>query len=103
MSSFKIQPGTPYPLGSHYDGRGVNFALFSAHATKVELCLFNQNGTEEVSRIAVTVNDNNVWHVYVGGLKPGRYTAIAFTAPTSRRRGIVSIPTSCCLIPTAKS
>ena len=55
MSSFKIQPGTPYPLGSHYDGRGVNFALFSAHATKVELCLFNQNGTEEV---------------YVGGLKP---------------------------------
>ena len=49
MSSFKIQPGTPYPLGSHYDGRGVNFALFSAHATKVELCLFNQNGTEEVS------------------------------------------------------
>ena len=72
MSSFKIQPGTPYPLGSHYDGRGVNFALFSAHATKVELCLFNQNGTEEVSRIAVTVNDNNVWHVYVGGLKPGQ-------------------------------
>ena len=72
MSSFKIQPGTPYPLGSHYDGRGVNFALFSAHATKVELCLFNQNGTEEVSRIAITVNDNNVWHVYVGGLKPGQ-------------------------------
>ncbi len=72
MNSFKIQPGTPYPLGSHYDGKGVNFALFSAHATKVELCLFNQNGTEEVSRIAITVNDNNIWHIYVGGIAPGQ-------------------------------
>lgn len=87
MSSFKIQPGTPYPLGSHYDGRGVNFALFSAHATKVELCLFNQNGTEEVSRIAVTVNDNNVWHVYVGGLKPGQIYGYRVYGPYKPEEG----------------
>ena len=87
MSSFKIQPGTPYPLGSHYDGRGVNFALYSAHATKVELCLFNQNGTEEVSRIAVTVNDNNVWHVYVGGLKPGQIYGYRVYGPYKPEEG----------------
>ena len=87
MSSFKIQPGTPYPLGSHYDGRGVNFALFSAHATKVELCLFNQNGTEEVSRIAVTVNDNNVWHVYVGGLRPGQIYGYRVYGPYKPEEG----------------
>ena len=87
MSSFKIQPGTPYPLGSHYDGRGVNFALFSAHANKVELCLFNQNGTEEVSRIAVTVNDNNVWHVYVGGLKPGQIYGYRVYGPYKPEEG----------------
>ena len=40
MANEKAQPGNPYPLGSHYDGKGVNFALFSANATRVELCLF---------------------------------------------------------------
>ena len=48
MTSLKTQPGKAYPLGSHFDGRGVNFSLFSAHAEKVELCLFNKNGTENI-------------------------------------------------------
>ena len=72
MTSLKTQPGKAYPLGSHFDGRGVNFSLFSAHAEKVELCLFNKNGTEEVSRILIDSNDNNIWHVYVPGIKPGQ-------------------------------
>ena len=53
MSNLKTQPGTSYPLGSVFDGKGVNFALFSAHASKVELCLFNKSGTEETDRIAI--------------------------------------------------
>ena len=72
MNNIKTQPGKPYPLGSHYDGKGVNFSLFSAHAEKVELCLFNKNGTEEISRILIDGNDNNIWHVYVPGIKPGQ-------------------------------
>lgn len=87
MNSFKIQPGTPYPLGSRYDGKGVNFALFSAHATKVELCLFNKNGTEEISRLAIDVNDNNIWHIYVRGLKPGQIYGYRVYGPYKPEEG----------------
>ena len=53
----KPQAGNPYPLGSHYDGKGVNFALFSAHATKVELCLFDKSGAEEQKRYEILSNE----------------------------------------------
>ena len=44
----KVWPGRPYPLGATWDGEGVNFALFSAHAEKVELCVFDSNGRREL-------------------------------------------------------
>ena len=47
----KVWPGRPYPLGATWDGEGVNFALFSAHAEKVELCLFDRSGNHEEARI----------------------------------------------------
>ena len=68
----KPQAGNPYPLGSHYDGKGVNFALFSAHATKVELCLFDKSGAEEQKRYEILSNDNNIWHIYIPGLEVGQ-------------------------------
>jgi len=49
----KVWPGRPYPLGATWDGEGVNFALFSAHSTKVELCLFDRSGNREEARIAL--------------------------------------------------
>ena len=49
----RILPGRPFPLGTSWDGRGVNFALFSEHATKVELCLFDPRGRRETERIAL--------------------------------------------------
>ena len=48
MHRFKSRCGRPFPLGAHYDGKGVNFALFSAHASKVELCIFDESGSEEL-------------------------------------------------------
>ena len=72
MLSVKIRSGKAYPLGATYDGKGVNFALFSAHAEKVELCLFDRSGTEEQLRVAITENDHNIWHAYVQGLEPGQ-------------------------------
>lgn len=87
MPNYKIKPGTSYPLGSHYDGKGVNFSLFSAHATKVELCLFNQSGTEEKERIGITVNDNNIWHIYVSGLKPGQVYGYRVYGPYKPEEG----------------
>ncbi len=47
----RLRAGTPYPLGATWDGRGVNFALFSAHAERVELCLFDADGNREIERI----------------------------------------------------
>jgi len=66
-----ISEGLPYPLGATPDAHGVNFALFSAHATGVELCLFSADGTQELERIALPEYTDEVWHVYVKGLKPG--------------------------------
>ncbi|MDN5696642.1 MAG: hypothetical protein L0G70_01555, partial [Rubrobacter sp.] len=51
--SYKLRPGEPYPLGATWDGEGVNFALFSEHAEKVDLCLFDASG-KETSRITLT-------------------------------------------------
>lgn len=67
----KLGPGTPWPLGATYDGRGVNFALFSANATRVDLCLFDARG-DETTRITLPEYSDEVWHGYVPGLAPGQ-------------------------------
>src|SRR5271166_3278637 len=64
-----IEPGTFHPLGATWDGVGVNFALFSEHATAVDLCLFDADGHE--SRVRVVWRTLYVWHVYVRGLGVG--------------------------------
>lgn len=68
----KAKPGKPYPLGSSFDGEGVNFAIFSTNATKVELCLFNESGSKELNRYELVDNTNNIWHIYIPGLKAGQ-------------------------------
>lgn len=64
--------GEPFPLGASVEGDGVNFALFSANATAVELCLFDDNGEQEIARIALTEQTQQIWHVFVHGLKAGQ-------------------------------
>jgi glycogen operon protein len=72
MAEVKPQKGTLYPLGATYDGKGVNFALFSANAEKVELCLFDETGSVEKNRYSIDKNDNNIWHIYLPDIKPGQ-------------------------------
>jgi len=67
----RILPGAPYPLGATWDGRGTNFALFSAHAERVELCLFDPGGRHETDRIALPEYTDEVWHGYLPDLRPG--------------------------------
>jgi glycogen operon protein len=68
-----IYPGDPYPLGSFWDGKGVNFALYSHSATGVELCLFNEHkGQKETQRVKFTERTHDVWHAYIADLKPGQ-------------------------------
>jgi isoamylase len=67
----KTRPGQPDPLGATWDGSGVNFALFSEHATGVELSLFDENG-QETKRIPVTENTDQVWHIDLPEVRPGQ-------------------------------
>lgn len=66
----KVWPGRPYPLGATWDGEGVNFALFSAHAEKVELCLFDRSGNREEARIVLAEYTDEAWHAYLPDARP---------------------------------
>lgn len=72
VSRLRIRPGLPYPLGATWDGKGVNFALYSANAEKVVLCLFDDDGKNEINRIVVPECTNEVWHVYIPEARPGQ-------------------------------
>src|SRR3712207_5548254 len=68
-----VGPGRPYPLGERGDGAGVNFALFSEHATKVELCLFDSiEDAKERQRITLPEQTDMVWHGYFPDIEPGQ-------------------------------
>ncbi|KQQ58837.1 glycogen debranching protein [Rhizobium sp. Leaf311] len=66
-----ILPGDFTRLGANFDGDGVNFAIFSAHAERIELCLFDESGKTEIERITLPEFTNEIWHGYIPGLKPG--------------------------------
>ena len=68
----RVETGTPHPLGATWDGRGTNFALFSEHADKVELCLFDRQGRRELERFALPERTEDVWHGYVPDVVPGQ-------------------------------
>ena len=68
-----VYPGSPFPLGTTWDGRGVNFALYAENAIAVDLCLFDSKEQENESvRIKVDERTHHVWHIYIPGLKPGQ-------------------------------
>jgi isoamylase len=60
-----VEHGSPFPLGATWDGKGVNFALFPAHAEKVELCLFDDARTARTAPARPSVYTDGVWHGYV--------------------------------------
>jgi len=64
------EEGRPFPLGPSFDGSGTNFALFSAHATRVELCLFDEDGNE--TRVDLPGYTDEIWHGYVPDVRPGQ-------------------------------
>ena len=70
-NAFIIRPGHGQQLGANFDGKGVNFALFSAHAERVELCLFDPSGKTEIARLELPEYTDEIWHGYVPDLQPG--------------------------------
>jgi isoamylase len=69
---YDIEEGHSFPRGAHWDGKGVNFAIFSANATKVEVCLFSEDGKTELQRLALPEHTNEIWHGYVPTLEPAQ-------------------------------
>lgn len=90
-----------YPLGASYDGAGVNFALFSQVAEKVELCLFDEEDHE--TRIEMTEQNSYVWHNYIPGLQPGQRYGYRVYGPYNPARGQRCNPSKLLLDPYAKA
>jgi isoamylase len=97
-----IREGRPLPLGATWDGLGVNFALFSAHATKVELCLFDERGEQELERIELPEYTDEVWHGYLPTLRPGTVYAYRVHGPFDPDAGHRFNPNKLVIDPYAK-
>src|SRR4029077_20864467 len=67
----RIKEGSPHPRGASWDGSGTNFATFSANATKVEVCIFDETGERELQRIALPEHTDQIWHGYLPNVPPG--------------------------------
>jgi len=88
MDKLHLCQGYSYPLGATLDGEGVNFALFSANATKVELCLFDPNDpARETRRFTLTEKTDEVWHGYLPSLKPGQFYGYRVHGPYDPENG----------------
>jgi glycogen operon protein len=99
----RIAEGLPFPLGATWTGRGVNFALFSGHATKVELCLFDQGGTREIERIELPEYTDEVWHGFLPDARPGTIYAYRVHGPYEPEHGHRFNPNKLLLDPYAKA
>ncbi len=100
----KVWPGSPYPLGATWDGIGVNFALFSEHATSVELCLFDSPyAGRESHRIPLRQRTEQVWHGYLPEVRPGQLYGYRVHGPYDLRAGHRFNPAKLVFDPYAKA
>jgi glycogen operon protein len=98
----RLSGGTSYPLGANWDGSGVNFAFFSAHAERVELCLFDRGGRRELERIALPEYTHQVWHGYLHDVRPGQHYGYRVHGPYDPQAGHRFNPSKLLLDPYAK-
>ena len=99
----RVWPGNPYPLGATWDGKGVNFALFSEHAVQVELCLFDDvDATKEAHRLILPEYTDQVWHAYLPEVLPGQLYGYRVHGPYEPPHGHRFNPNKVVLDPYAK-
>ena len=102
--TMRVWPGRPYPLGATWDGTGVNFALFSEHATGVELCLFReQDDAVESFKVGLTERTDQVWHCYLPDVRPGQFYGYRVHGPYEPLRGYRFNPAKLLIDPYAKA
>lgn len=97
-----VWPGSPFPRGATWDGEGVNFALFSENAEKVELCLFDPLGKREIQRIELKEQTDQIWHCYLPEARPGLKYGYRVYGPWAPERGHRFNPNKLLLEPYAK-
>jgi glycogen operon protein len=97
------EPGRPWPLGATLSEHGVNFAVYSSVADKVELCLFDRTGTREVRRLALPCRTDDVWHGFVPGLPAGTRYGLRVHGPYQPQQGLRCNPHKLLLDPYAKA
>src|SRR5258706_14379228 len=83
-----VWPGRPHPRGATWDGEGVNFALFSEHAERVELCLFDPKGRRQVEVVDLREQTDQVWHCYLPHARPGLLYGYRVHGPYDPQRGM---------------
>ncbi|MES2828433.1 MAG: glycogen debranching protein GlgX [Bacteroidota bacterium] len=99
----ELHPGSPYPLGPTWDGKGVNFSIYASHATAVELCLFEENCGENHLTINLFERSSQIWHVYIPGIVPGQCYGYRVYGPFDPLRGHRYNPNKLLLDPYAKA
>ncbi len=100
----RIWPGQPWPLGATFDGEGVNFAVYSEHATRMVVSIFDPvEHSQEVARIALLEHTDHVWHGYVPGLRPGTLYGFRAYGPWDPKRGQRFNPNKLLVDPYAKA
>ncbi|WP_267387933.1 glycogen debranching protein GlgX [Sphingomonas sp. GC_Shp_3] len=99
----QLQEGLPYPRGATWNGSGTNFALFSANATKVELCLFEADGLTEIERITLPEYTDQVFHGYLPNVKPGQFYGYRVHGPYEPEAGHRFNPNKLLLDPYARA
>jgi len=102
-SRYRVWPGTPHNLGATWDGSGTNFALFTRHATLVELCLFDDEGNEEIARIPLPEHTHEVWHGYLPDVRIGQLYGFRVHGPYAPEDGHRFNPNKLLLDPYAKA
>lgn len=98
----RLDPGTPYPLGATWDGLGVNFAVFSANAEQIDLCLFDSAGRKELARLPLPECTDEVWHGYLPGAHPGTVYGFRAYGPYQPQHGHRFNPAKLLIDPYAK-
>src|SRR5438552_1003060 len=100
----RAMPGHPYPLGATWDGKGVNFSLFSENATNVNLCVFDSvNAKKETYCIRMTEKTNRIWHIYLPDARPGLLYGYRVHGPYDPQAGMRFNPKKLLLDPYARS
>ncbi len=100
----KTWPGKPYPLGATWLGNGVNFAIFSEHAAKIELCLFdNLDVPKESARVEVREQTGQIWHAFLPDVQPGQLYGYRVYGPYEPNRGLRFNDSKLLLDPYAKA